>query len=280
MRTTSFILLIGFSLIATTASGQIRDTLTNQKIVQLSELGLAPGAIITKIQSSAVDFDVSIEGLTVLKNQNVHSDVISEMITAQSKADAAETRKQDLNDPKTMRSKGIYYFNATDSAHRFTSVDATVVSNSQSGGAGTAIAQGLTYGLSKAKSKSTLSGTESHLQLKDSMPVFYFYFDSTAQSNTTAWWFMGASTPNEFALVKLKVTRTGREMTVGSANAYGQTSGIDEKQKIRFEYLQIAPRIYKVVPSTKLEKGEYCFVYTGSVPSIYANNKVFDFGVH
>jgi hypothetical protein len=256
-----------------------KDTLTNAKIIQLSSLGLQPNAIITKIQNSNSRFDVSVDGLVALKNAGVDGLVISEMINAQAKTETAFANRKDPNDPKTMRPTGIYYFNPKDTLHYFTTIDPTVVSSTETGGAGSTIAQSMTYGLAKSKDKSSLSGEESRRKIKDTVPVFYFYFDTIAQGNNANWWFSSSTSPNEFALVKLRKTKNTREMTVGKSNAYGQSSGIDEKQKIAFTYEAISPGVYKIVPAKALESGEYCFVYTGATPTIYSNNKVFDFSI-
>jgi hypothetical protein len=124
-----------------------------------------------------------------------------------------------------------------------------------------------------------LAGPRSKRQINEAKPMFYFYFvQKTSQANAAQWWFSSASSPNEFALVKLTENEDNREMVVASSNRYEHSTGISDKQKVEFTYQQIAEGIYQVTPLT-LEAGEYCFVYTGAVPNIYSNNKVFDFGI-
>ncbi len=82
-----------------------------------------------------------------------------------------------------------------------------------------------------------------------------------------------------FALIKLTEHKSSREMTVGSSNSYGSSVGIDEKQKIEFDYHKIAEGVYKFKPKNTLENGEYCFIYTGTVPTVQSNNLVFDFSI-
>lgn len=68
-------------------------------------------------------------------------------------------------------------------------------------------------------------------------------------------------------------------MTVGSSNAYGASLGIDERDKVSFNYDLVADGIYKVYPLDPLETGEYCFIYTGAAPTMFSNNKVYDFSI-
>jgi hypothetical protein len=256
------------------------ETLTNADIVKLTKLDLPSTAIISKIKNSKTHFDVGIDALVALKKQGVSADVISEMINSGSSEQQAIANQKDLSDPKTMRAAGIYYYSKSSPNSLFTQIDPTVVSSSKSGGFGTALAQRYTAGLVKNKEKSSLSGANSRRQIKHTKPKFYFYFNGqTNQMASELWWFNSASSPNEFALVKLTENRDNREMVVATSNAYGHSIGIDEKQKIDFDYEQVSDGIYKVSPKNSLEVGEYCFIYTGSVPTTYSNNKVFDFGI-
>ena len=251
--------------------------LTNEDVVKLSKLDLPSTAIISKIQTSRTHFDVDIDALVDLKKQGVSGDVITAMINANVTEQKEISAKRDYTDPKTMRNAGIYYYNEKDANNLFVPIDPTVISSSTSGGAvGTALAQRYTYGLAKNKARSSLSGPESRRQISESSPTFYFYFYT---ANGVQLLFASGSTPNEFALVKLIERDNSRDMIVGSANYYENNTGIDNKQRVDFDYVQLASGVYKVVPKEPLERGEYCFIYTGAVPTSYSNNKVFDFGI-
>ena len=255
-------LCIPFSILAQS------ETLTNGDIVKLAQLDLPSSAIISKIKNSQTHFDVGVDALVDLKKQGVSGDVISEMINSNSHEVKVEASHKDYNDPKTMRKEGIYYYNRSDPNNLFIPIDPTVVSNSKSGGFGTAIAQQYSYGIAKGKHVSSLSGAQSRRQIPHTKPKFYFYLNP---NSTTS--------PNEFALVKLTERKKNREMIVGTYNAYGGSSGIDDKQKIDFTYDQIAGGVYKVYAKEPLEEGEYCFIYTGSAPTIFSNDRVYDFGI-
>jgi len=111
-------------------------------------------------------------------------------------------------------------------------------------------------------------GAHSNRQIHKANPVFYFYLPPE-----------GDLSPNEFSLVELHAKKNGREMTVGTSNAYTHSSGISEKEKVELTYEPVADGIYKVTPKQPLDEGEYCFVFTGSAPKLFSNNKVYDFGI-
>jgi len=276
---TNFILAI-LTLVTLTVHAQIKvDTLTNEKVVKLSKLGLQPSVIINKIQSSYTAFDVSTDGLIKLSDSGVSADVINAMMKTDTKAQLAVANQKDINDPKTMRKTGIYFYNPQDNTKPIKRVDPTVTSTNKSGGFGTALAQAYTYGIVKSKVKSDIAGKSSRMQINDPTPVFYFYFENNANPGGDDWFFATATSPNEFVLVKLDQKKDSREMVVGDANMYGSSTGISNKIKVPFEYEEVTDGIYKVTFKQKLAKGEYCFLYASTTPTRYSNNKVWDIGI-
>lgn len=247
---------------------QSTTILTNTDIIKLTSLELPPTAIISKIKNSQTHFDVSVDSLVELKKHLVNGEVLSEMIAASSKEHAAAESKKDLNDPKTMRKQGIYYYNKSDPANLFIPIESTVVSGTKAGGFGTRLAQSYTYGIAKNKYTSSLSGAHAHREIPHSKPKFYFYIGTTS-----------VETPNDFALIKLKEKKNSREMTIATANAYGASLGIDDKEKVDFNYEKIADGIYKVYAKEPLDMGEYCFIYTGTAPGIFSRTRVYDFSI-
>lgn len=272
----SIILLafIGLNVTAQTKS----EVLTNETVVTLVQKGLGSGIIINKIKTSKTNFDVSTDGLIKLKENNVPDDVVATMVDF---AGDKENAIGDPNNPLSNHNSGIYYFNTKDSLNRLSRLDPTVVSSSKSGGFGNALAQAYTYGLANSKEKSILSGSKARKQIHDVPQVFYFYFEKSQNTlnNSSNWWFTSASSPNEFALVKLNEKKDSRELTTGKSNGYGSSTGIGEKQKIPFDYKEMGESIYKVTLKEDIKAGEYCFMFTGAIPSMYTNDKVFDFGI-
>ena len=77
----------------------------------------------------------------------------------------------------------------------------------------------------------------------------------------------------------MKIKKSNREIETGSANVFGASVGLSDKNKTKFNFTKIAPGIYKVFFDQALD-GEYCFMYAGSVPQGFsAISKVYDFGV-
>jgi len=274
------IMLVIFAIVTIVVNAQTKvDTLTNEKIIKLTKLGLQPSIIINKIQSSYTQFDVSTDGLIKLSDNNVSADVINEMIKTDTKTQQTVANQKDLNDPKTMRKTGIYLYNPKDSIKIIRRIDPTVTANEKSGGFGTTLAQHYTAGLAKDKLKSNIAGKNSKMQIDDPSPVFYFYFETNKNPGADNWFFASATSPNEFALIKLDEKKDSREMVIGDANAYGSSIGISNKIKIPFKYEEVSEDIYKVTFEQPLKKGEYCFLYASSIPTRYSNDKVFDFGI-
>lgn len=259
---------------------QVRvDTLTNEKVTTLSKIGLEPSVIINKIQTSYTLFDVSTDGLIQLSNNGVPAEVINEMMKAAQQIAIAEANQQDMDDPLTHRATGIYYYNPEEETKKMRRVDPNVVSTSQAGGVGISIAGSVTRGLANEKLKSSLSGRESRLQIWETSPVFYFYFENNSNPHADSWFFATATSPNEFVLVELDTKKDSREFVVARGNAFGNSMGIPDKQKVSFDYEEVEQGIYKVFFKEPIRKGEYCFLYASSMPSNYSNDKVFDFGI-
>ncbi len=275
---TLILAVIGLNMTAQTKP----EVLTNETITTLVKKGLGSNIIINKIKTSKTNFDVSTDGLIKLKENKVPDDVVAVMVEfAGDKGNSVG----DPNNPLSNHNSGIYYYNPNDSLNRLTRLDPTVVSSSKSGGFGTAMAQRFTYGLANNNQTSMVSGSNARKQLHDNTLVFYFYFEKNKSNlNNSAssswWWFISASSPNEFALVKLTEKKDSRELITGQSNGYGHSTGVNEKQKVSFDYQEVAEGIFKVTLRSDVPQGEYCFMYTGAVPSMYNNDKVFDFGIY
>jgi len=278
MKNIFIVVFLSFASVSSYSQSKI-DTLTNEKIIKLSKLGLQTSVIINKIQTSYTLFDVSTDALIKLSDNGVSADVINEMMKTDTKIQIANANQKDMNDPKTMRKTGIYYYNSSNSGNPLKRVDPTVTSTNSSGGFGTALAQHYSAGLAKNKVKTDLAGSKSNLQINEENPVFYFYFESNSNPGVDNWFFATASSPNEFVLVKLDEDKNSREMVIGESNAYGSSSGVPDKIKVQLVSTEIAEGIFKVTFKQPLKQGEYCFLYTSSTPSRYNNNKVFDFGI-
>ena len=80
------------------------------------------------------------------------------------------------------------------------------------------------------------------------------------------------SNPNQFALVKLDVTKSSRETTIGQIGAAGLNTGAAEKSMVTFKSEPLRSGLYKVVSNGPMVPGEYCFLTS-------QGGQIFDFAV-
>ncbi len=198
--------------------------------------------------------------IIILGNNKVATDVINEMM---------KTSEGDSKDPKTIHKSGVYYYNKNNAESPVRKIDAIIVTSVSTNGGG--------YGGFGGTSRwAHVSGLQSKQQISETNPVFYFYFNTN--DDMRADWEAGASTPNEFSLVKFRAEKSERLFKVGSSSQNGFSShsneGIPEKDKVSFSYDLVSEGIYKVTFNSPLAEGEYCFVFNTNT------KRVFDFGVH
>ena len=272
------ILFLGEELVAQTI-----DTLTNKSVIKLKSAGLSNEIIKSTIQGAPCKFDISVDGLIILKKAGLTDDVINTMVTRNGISVTSPTTSKNPKTPTLSTSgdmtSGIYYCKGNPCT--LTDVEASVYSQAK---IGSGILTSLTYGIAKTKMKATLSGEKSQLQILETNPIFYFYFDKNTSGNLgtqSQFLFSNATSPNEFFLVKFTVAKQNREVVTGSVNSYaGMTSGIDDKCKVSFKFEKVSQGVYKVYTEQPLGKGEYAFMYAGSAAAYTATTqKVYDFGV-
>ncbi|MEO8589546.1 MAG: hypothetical protein ABI432_09270 [Flavobacteriales bacterium] len=249
-----------------------QDVLTNNALIQMAQLGMGDAIILSQIENSSNDFDVSTSALMELKKAGLSDAVLAQVIHA---ARNTAQKVVDPNDPLAPHRPGVYYFN--DSGDLVELLPTVTSQTKDRGRIGTA----LSYGIAKTKMVSRITGSNARTQLPAAR-VFYFYFNqqtaSFDQNAISFYGFQQATSPNEFTLAALDQVKDVRELETGSMNNYTSEFGIDEKHTRPFEIEQVAPGIFKVTPS-ELAQGEYCFVYAGAAPYGHTQQKVYDFGV-
>lgn len=264
------------------------EVVTNQTVVDMVKAKLPNDLIITKIQTSQTNFDLSTNGLVKLSQEHVPSDVIKAMMEKNSSASAPAATAEsaasaptstDPNDPNSPHDPGIWILASNGREKKMVMLEPTVYSQGKSGGM---FASAMTYGIAKVKWKAVVRNAHANVKISDATPVFYFYFEEKEAGLSHAS-FGGTSTPNEFTLLKFDVKKQTRETTVMKANAFGSSAGTDDKANIAFDFQKIKPGLYKVTPKAPLASGEYCFI-GASIGGAYAPgaataNRLFDFGV-
>lgn len=257
------------------------DVLTNQDVITLIESGLEPEIIVMKIQESDCNFNTDVEALKAMKEAGADKIIIMAMMGRQAELneEREDREAEEAEAAATSRPTGIYYCLGDQETRLLPTVFSGKKSNP--------LAASLTYGILSTKTKSTLLNAEASIKIRQKLPKFIFRFspesvDQNAMKFANDWWFVSASSPNEFALVKLKSNKKKnyREITTGSSNSYtGDRIGIDQKSSIPFDIEVINDYTFSVIPKKALEPGEYCFFYSGAIPSMYTNQSVFDFSI-
>ena len=274
-----------FTVAIAIGSPAMAETLTNDTVVSMIDLGLGDEAIIAKIAASEPEYDLSVENMTELKNRGVSSAVIAAMITAKdAKANMPLEMSLDSADPLVPHASGVYLVDNWSGAPKMVRIDSTVSNQAKTGGI---LGYALTSGLASMSIKAAIPNATARTDAQTTSPVFYMFFDEsnpqlTAQASN---WQSGDSTtvtsPNEFTLIKLLEKKGRREARVGSVNIGGAKTGVMDKDQIAFDYDLVRPGVYKVTPNRNLEKGEYGFLYglAGGNVRGAMTARIFDFTV-
>jgi hypothetical protein len=260
--------------------------LTNADVIELVGLGLSDDVIIDKIHSAEnTGFDTSVDGLKTLKANKVSDAVIRAIINPHPGAasgtatPAVPAVKADPNDPSSVHDPGIYMYVKGKNGLELDMLEPTVYSQGKSGGV---FKSAMTYGIAKVKWKAVVRGAHANLRTGDSGVAFYFYFEESNAGLSHAS-FGGTTTPNEFTLLKFDEKEDTRETVVSKANAFGASSGTDDKANVSFTFAKLRPGVYKVVPNAPLRPGEYCFLSSSGIGTFGAGSagatRLFDFGV-
>jgi len=274
------ILVVFATLTPVRAIAQATDSemLTNNSVIEMVSVQLPEEVIITKIQTSPAKFDLSISALGELNRKGVPPAVVKAMMAPRPQGVAAAANANP-DDPNAVHEFGIYLYSTKSSGKKMTLLEPTVYTQSKSGGM---LASAMTYGIAKMKWKAVVRGGKANVRTSDASGVFYFYFEETraSLSHSNA----GTSTPNEYTLLRFDVKGEARETTVMTGNAWGTSSGTDDKANVPFTFEKLRPGVYKVVPNAPLEPGEYGFIGASSGGAFGAGavsaNRVFDFGIN
>jgi hypothetical protein len=249
-------------------------------VIEMVNAKLPSDVIITKIQTSKTNFDLSTPALVKLNESSVPSDVVKAMMQRNTSLEVpAAEPPANPNDPNAWHDPGIYVYASNGRETKLVMLEPTVYSQGKSGGH---FASAMSYGIAKIKWKAVVRNAHSNVKVGDSKAVFYFYFEEKGAGLSHPQ-FGGTSTPNEFTLLKFDVKKDERETTVMKANAFGSSTGTDDKANIGFKFEKLKPGIYKVIPTSDLSPGEYCFIGAGVggafAPGAAQANRLFDFGV-
>jgi hypothetical protein len=270
-----FIGIIGLFFVLACVIGAVaqnKEIVTNDTIIALTEANLGEAIIIDKIRASSCEFNLFTNDLLSLKKAGVADTVIQAMIQVSTPAMNVTATKlsADPNNPQSPHDAGIYSYDGK----TMVQLEPTVYSGTKTGGL---FKSAMTYGIASAKMKASIRNSHADIRVPAHVE-FYFYFEqaSSGLSNSTgiAAYFTGATSPNEFVLLRMDSKKNDREVVLASFGAYRMSTGTQAKDSVDFTTAKIMPGIYKV--SVGLDSGEYCFYY-GTTTN---QHKLFDFGVN
>lgn len=272
---------------------QAQEPLTNDSIIKMVKSGLSEDVILSMVRTQPARYTVTPDQLIALKSAGVPDKVVAAMVDKGSGGGAVSTGATpaagtvatgDPNDPMSPHDSGIYlYARDRDGYFKLTVLEQAAYQGSKTGGM---LGSAFTYGIKKAKMKAVIPGQHASIRTPESEPVFYFYFEDKAAGLGKGGFGAGSvSNPNQFALVKLDVTKSSRETVIGEFGALGASTGTHEKSMVTFKSERLRVGLYKVVPNGPMAAGEYCFLVSqmniGAVGAGAAGAaQIFDFAVN
>lgn len=268
-------------LLLTCALLAAQQALNNDAVIKLVKAGLSDDLIVSTINAQAGTYDTSTDGLIALKTAGVSDKVVAAMVAKASAVAGATSATStaavgtDPDDPAAAHEAGIYvYVDGAPAGSKMMMLEPSIYSQGKTGGV---FASAMTYGIAKIKMKAVIRGAHSNTRISGTQPTFYFCFEQQgAGLSNSSLAFGGTSTPNEYTLLKFDVKGNTRETIIGQANAFGASTGTDEKASTGFTYTKIRPGVYKVALSAPLQPGEYGFISAAAATT--SVSRVFDFG--
>ena len=301
---------------AGTAAAPKPEGLTVEGVIAMGQAGLSEDIIIARLRKEDKAFDLSSDEMIRLKKANLGDAVIKVMLDPKAEVKppapvaapapapapvvvqtqlvpgvvnpsgatptAGSAPSGDPNDPMVPHDSGIYLF-AKDSngSPKMVVLERAAYQGAKTGTAGLM----LTGGLKKAKTKAVIAGPRASIRAEAS-PVFYFYFDDKAAGLGKSYFgIANVSNPNQFALVRLEVSKSNRETVIMEANVFGSSSGTNEKSMVGFKSERIRAGLYKITINNPLQPGEYCFLASAGALGAYGAGAagaadIFDFGIN
>jgi hypothetical protein len=270
-----------------------QEPLTNESIIKMVKAGLSEDVILTMVRSQPASYALAADQLIALKSAGVSDRVVAGMVERSAGGTSSRTTgatpaagtvaSGDANDPMAPHDSGIYlYAKDRNGEYKLTVLEQAAYQGSKTGGLlGTA----LTYGIKKAKMKAVIPGQHASIRTPESQPVSYFYFEDKAAGLGKGGFGAGSvSNPNQFALIKLDVTKSSRETVIAEFSSLGASSGTNEKAMVTFKSERLRTGLYKVTTNGPLAPGEYCFlvcqVNMGAFGAAAGAAQIFDFAVN
>lgn len=256
--------IVGLLLLFTvTLAGQ--QTMDNDSIVKLIKAGLTEDLIISTINASPGNYDISVDGLVALKGAGVSEKVLSAIITRSSGggsaaaapgSNVAQTASGSL--PPGVDTVGVYY---KDQNGAWREINTEVV-NFKTGGT---LKNMGSMGVVKKDVNGKLKGTQSRLSLR--IPAEFLFYLPEGQS------------PGEYQLIHMRPSRNEREFRSMTGGVFNSSTGAD-RDVVDYTPMKFAPRVYTISLDRSVNSGEYGFlppIDTNSRGNIASSGKMYTF---
>jgi hypothetical protein len=279
-------------------SARAAEALTNESVIEMVKLGLGEPVIIKKIKSGPTAFDTGISGLKALKQAGVSDAVIEAMMSATEAAEQAASASAAAAAARPAwvpKKPGIYMDRgASGDTPALERIEPTSYEIDQDSGFATRMFAG-----AKTKTRIRIIGASSATTIPSAEPAFYFVFDSSKEKPaeqapatdpmsqamammTQMQGGQSATSPKQFALVKLEKKKNSREFVAGAYSGFGAQSGVEDDAVVQFDFDEVGEGIYRIQARTPLGPGEYCFYFVSPNPkgaSAFAGspNSLYDF---
>jgi hypothetical protein len=277
------------------------NAMTNKDVVAMVGAGLSTDVVVAAIREAKVKrFNTTATGLIELKKANVPDEVIKAMmglsadqkpVRAVNSSPPAEAQSEPRPARNTIQHIAISQEQTSTQsvegreAGIYVEVNGVQVQLEPSvytgGKSGNKFLHSITS-LVKGSIKVVVRSAHASQRVNVDKPVFYFYFEnrSAGLSNTAgaSATLNGASSPNEFVLVKMEVSRDERGFITSESWTFSDRTGVRSKDTIDFDIKKLQPGVYRVTPRESMPPGEYCFFYALAATQT-GGGKIFDFGV-
>ncbi len=138
-----------------------------------------------------------------------------------------------------------------DGQTHMTKLDHITPKNTKTSGA---FLSGMTYGITKAHTKTSVDGARASVDTIDTNPVFYAFIP---EDNNT---FGGSSlSVKDITLIKLDPKAATREVNIATISPWGVSTGTDDKAKQGFSTDNVRGGVYKLTLLQPLPPGQYAF---------------------
>lgn len=245
-----------------TLSAVAQEVLTNKTVIDLYRAGLDSTIIVSKIETSSCKFDVSSASLIALKKAKVPANVIQAMMNKSEKISTAPEKKTNTIPPVESNRdvppqlETINYIHFYDkAAHAAKPLERQVASYKMKKKA---------LGFAGVQYVYEISGNKSSIRLTS---------DASFIVN------IGSAQPDAFVLFKVEPKDNSRQAVASDFSRIGGAQG--SKGVVGISIKQVKPGIYELMPSSKLEKGEYLFAPKsgGNLMSTTTSVDVYAFGI-